>query len=456
MTLPLNTVIQGGCLEVMREWPEESIDLVMFSPPYWGLRNYDVEGQIGLEDHPNKYIAKIVEVCDQVKRILKKTGSMYIVLGDTYYGSGKGYGSKTPSKNLPYEECHPKIKQNARSSWLQPKQLLGIPWHVAIALQEDAWLLRNDIIWHKPNAMPSSVKDRLSQTYEHIFHFVKNRKYYYDLDVIREKPISVKPSGNKQRKPSLQPNRSHVGRSIPWKPLVKHDIAVQRFPTVNRQGGLGYTDPLHVKAYHEKGKNPGDVILTERESTLINFFKTKGSGGNPGHGIEGSTLGNSHPKGKNPGDIVGYNSKYFEPHGQTTQGFIRDQSQLKERQKSRIEAKRLFPNDPKKQQEYINFIHDHYGDPKGKNPGDFWNVCTKPFKGAHFAVYPEAICVNPILSSSPQNGTVLDPLCGSGTTCLVAKKLGRNYVGIEINPAYVTLARKRLEAIPEKLSSYFT
>ena len=90
----------------------------------------------------------------------------------------------------------------------------------------------------------------------------------------------------------------------------------------------------------------------------------------------------------------------------------------------------------------------------GKNPGDFWNVCTKPFKGAHFAVYPEAICVNPILSSCPPNGTVLDPMCGSGTTCLTAKKLGRKFIGIEINPAYVQLARKRLEAVPERLDTY--
>jgi DNA modification methylase len=90
----------------------------------------------------------------------------------------------------------------------------------------------------------------------------------------------------------------------------------------------------------------------------------------------------------------------------------------------------------------------------GKNPGDFWTVCTKPFKGAHFAVYPEAICVNPILSSCPPNGTVLDPLCGSGTTLVVAKKLGRNYIGIEINPAYVEMARRRLEAVSERLDTF--
>jgi site-specific DNA-methyltransferase (cytosine-N4-specific) len=304
----------------------------------------------------------MVTVCRELKRVLKRTGSMYIVLGDTYFGGGHGGNTlyKTPSGQLVKS-----VKQGESSNYVpimnwkdeiyKPKCLLGIPWRVAFALIDDSWILRNDIIWRKPNAMPSSVKDRLTQTYEHIFHFVKNRKYYYDLDAIREPHTSVKDLGRKRldtKTPKYDlavklgagkicPSgylAQHPKGKNPGDVLTKHDVAVRRFPT----GDLGYTDPLHVKAYHEKGKNLGD----------------------------------------------------------------------------------------------------------------FWNVCTKPFKGAHFAVYPEAICVNPILSSSPPNGTVLDPMAGSGTTCVVAKKLGRNFIGIELNPKYVELARKRLEAVPPRLDTF--
>jgi DNA modification methylase len=577
----------------MREFPEESIDFVMTSPPYWGLRNYGEatetvwdddcnckhewtqqrmtlvhenrnfqkgtqeevhgekpttyikkyddqvagfcvkcgawKGQLGLEPSWQMYVSHMVTVCQELKRVLKKTGSMYIVLGDTYAGSGQGhkiseqreaYKKYSKDLNFPYERPTVKVED------YKSKCLMGIPWRVAFALIDDGWILRNDIIWHKPNAMPSSVKDRLTQTYEHIFHFVKNRKYYYNLDAIREphqtsslkragisgvvpfnlrvrdvkrgkKGVFVEAGKVKQLKASKEevenyvyPERKHhIGdgyrqgmnrdesRLIEKRPflpkpeelvmylrkwkgswsydsidkalgkegdtashwftdsnsehgfsypsvddwvklkkllgfddafdkqmtevvyetsavmpqdriqLTKHDVAVRRFPTVNREGGLGYTDPLHVKAYHEKGKNPGDTFQTRKKPYIGN-----------------------------------------NPH------------------RMRLQNEQFLALDSSRP---MDLSH-----PKGKNPGDFWNVCTKPFKGAHFAVYPEAICVNPILSSCPPNGVVLDPMCGSGTTLVVAKKLGRNFVGIEINPAYVEIARKRLSKIPCKLDKF--
>ena len=147
--------------------------------------------------------------------------------------------------------------------------------------------------------------------------------------------------------------------------------------------------------------------------------------GNFGHG---DTHGNrfNNPDGKNPGDILRVDvyemDKMYDPRGQ--------------RLRTGLSYKQKWNN------------------LSGKNPGDFWNICTKPFKDAHFAVYPEAICVNPILSSCPPNGVVLDPMCGSGTTLVVAKKLGRNFIGIELNPSYVEMTRKRLEAVPERLDIF--
>ena len=360
--LPIKQVLCGDCVEVLKTFPDESVDMSMFSPPYWGLRDYGISGQIGLEEHPSKYIKKMVQVCQEVKRLLKKTGSMYIVIGDTYYGSGvkdpsdPSHGKMTRGSFCAAAKASQAIQNKYQTNWLQPKQLLGIPWCVAIALQEDGWILRNDIIWNKPNHMPSSVKDRLTNAYEHIFHFVKSRKYYYDLDAIREKPTSLKPSGNKQRKPSLQPHNSHVGRSIPWSPYR---------PESPPQGNRG----------KHKGIWGFDSFKRRKIEETAEFFKEKGSGGNidlpqPTHVL-------------------------------------------------------------------------------GKNPSDFWNITTKPFKGAHFAVYPEEVCVRPIKSSCPPDGIVLDPMCGSGTTLAVAKKLRRNYIGIDIVPAYVKMSTERLESTPE-------
>jgi len=678
----LNQIILGHCLVVMREWPEESIDFMMFSPPYWGLRNYgesteidwgDWKGQLGLEPTWQMYVAHMVTVCRELKRVLKKIGSMYIVLGDTYAGSGQGhkiseqretYKKYSKNLNFPFERPTVKIAD------YQPKCLMGIPWRVAFALIDDGWVLRERIVWHKGNPMPGSQKDRLTQTCETIFHFVKNSgkallwrneltgewislrprqvyfhvethelkdkcpskeeryavdefgnrhlvwkplwrgfDYYYELDAIREphetsslkragktgivpfnlrvrdakrgkKGVFVEAGKVKQLKASQEevetynypekayppheprhfqllqmgiPHGGHTGKTVrhdhplgknpgdvfrsnskflksdvktaspggrgiraikegklttfvrkrildvgaylkqklkesgykteelaeiieikkttidhyfrtdftgqalpdrhTWKllkPLLnlgeyedfideeirgalpqphplgknpgdvvstKHDLAV------NRVGNFSYTDPLHVKAY-EKGKNPGDTFQTKKEPYIGNNPHRMRLQNEQHLALDPSKpMDLSHPKGKNPGDVLKLD---FVACPSGPQRWEREGT-------NRVQAR---------------FHRD------GKNPGDFWTVCTKPFKGAHFAVYPEAICVNPILSSCPLGGTVLDPMCGSGTTLVVAKKLGRNYIGIEINPAYVEMARKRLSKIPEKLDKY--
>jgi len=285
-------------------------------------------------------------------------------------------------------------------------------------------------------------------------------------------------------------------------------------------------EPCQPQAFHPRGKNPGDIFTLDGRNVGTNV-------GEKGVLVDRTLQWRPQTRllrldGKNPGDIVGYDSKYAKhDYGQTVQGFIRSQSQLKERLKSRAIAKQLFPNDPEKQQEYINFVHDHYSDPKGPsprdilkldsvacpsgpqrweregtnrvearfnrvgknprdvtkigthhgsslssegrathykgqlveshpfgaNPGDFWSINTKPYKGAHFAVYPVEICIDPILSSCPPGGVVLDPMCGSGSTLVAAKTLGRKWIGIDINGDYVKLALERLAKI-STLDSY--
>ena len=225
----INKIHQGDVFELLRQMPDECVDMVMTSPPYWGLRDYGVDGQIGLEKHPQEYINKMVSLMREIRRVLKKTGSVYLNLGDTYFAkmASRPFSNKT-------ETPHPDGK------WLQSKQLMGMPWRVAIACQNDGWILRNAIVWAKPNPMPSSVKDRLNNTYEHIFHFVQSRKYFYDLDAIRE-PHKVntieraKYGGNIQQKEFTENGMKKISRNGIPNPLGKNpgdvwQITTQPFP----------------------------------------------------------------------------------------------------------------------------------------------------------------------------------------------------------------------------------
>jgi len=309
-------------MEVLKNFPSESIDMVMFSPPYWGLRDYGTvtekvweegwKGQLGAEPHPRKYVDHMLEVCGVLRKVLKKTGSMYIVLGDTYSsGRFEPYARKWSGQSKEEVKVIRKPVED-----LPPKCLIGMPWRVAFALIEDGWILRNDIIWHKPNAMPSSVKDRFTSSYEHVFFFVKSKRYYFDMEAVRER----------------------------WRDTRLHDI---------RRAG---------KKIRYRGKH-----------------KTK---------------------------------EYRYSQGLTD-----------------------CP----------------VGDPsKGRHPRDVWSIPTQPLRVngkfvKHFATYPEKLCETPIKASCPPNGIVLDPMVGSGTTCVVAKRLGRRWIGIDLNPDYVEIAKKRLK-----------
>lgn len=566
MVLPVNQVLVGDCMDIVKGFPAESIDMVMFSPPYWGLRDYgkDTEtvwggypecehewveemsglvhenrnnlrgpqeevagktgtawirkydqktvgfcvkcgawrGQLGLEPNFQMYVAHMVQVCREIKRILKKTGNMYIVLGDTF----------------------------------MKKHKLGIPWRVRFALNEDGWTSRGDIVWHKPNSMPSSVKDRLNTTYEMIFHFVKQKKYYYNLDIIREPHTSLKDLGRKRldtRTPKHDlAARLGAGNIGPSGYLVQHplgknpgDIVQTELVGLDVQGlirevyhrlsrngetyeGKNRLEDVNAKRLrafdgrkiretarqilkerkipqstklvefvhdhfcHPLGKNPGDTIHCRTERRLIQDRPLR-----PPHhpfrgdGWEGiNPYMKPHPKGKNPGDVVQEKAwqravelhskrgklrsngtiaghyldlpevaKHYNSKGKNPGDIVRIAEEKGRALKPPHHAKRKRASDIDRMVYSGGFYHEI-----GKNPGDFWSINTKPFKGAHFAVYPEEICVKPILSSCPPNGIVLDPMCGSGTTLAVAKKLGRKYIGIDLNSKYVSIAIDRL------------
>ena len=175
---------QGDAIEVLKTMPDQCINTCVTSPPYWGLRDYGVAGQLGLEPTPEEYVANLVEVFREVRRVLRDDGTLWLNLGDSYSGSCQTGGVNSISgkgKSQP----HVKHKRNTN---LKPKDLIGIPWMVAFALRADGWYLRQDIIWHKPNPMPESVEDRCTKAHEYIFLLSKSKKYYYDADAIREDP----------------------------------------------------------------------------------------------------------------------------------------------------------------------------------------------------------------------------------------------------------------------------
>jgi len=327
MILPINQVLHGNSLEVLKTIPTGTINTCITSPPYWGLRDYGVEGQIGLEKTPEEYVSKIVEVFREVKRVLRDDGTLWLNLGDSYAGSWGNYaptgqGGQRPKNTERWQRRAYEDKADWRPptsnkhEGLKPKDLVGIPWMVAFALRADGWYLRQDIIWHKPNCMPESVKDRCTKAHEYIFLLSKSLKYYYDAEAIKE-PIAAS--------------------------------------TVERA----------------KSKNNASTR------------KDKGT-------------------------------------AQWQSGLT-----------------------PEQQDKWYSNIDKN----TVRNKRSVWTVTTKPFKGAHFAVFPPDLIEPCILAGCPEGGIVLDPFMGSGTTAVVALKHNRNYIGIELNPEYIKIAEKRVSEL---------
>ena len=178
----------GGCLDILKQMPDESIDCVVTSPPYWGLRNYSTDGQIGLEPTIQEYIDVMTEIFSEVKRVLKDDGTLWLNMGDTYATKSGTYGGDEKYKGLHKGQGSSSTREqpDPKVNGLKHKDLCGMPWRVAFALQADGWYLRSDIIWHKPNPMPESVTDRPTKSHEYIFLMSKSTKYYYDAEAIKE------------------------------------------------------------------------------------------------------------------------------------------------------------------------------------------------------------------------------------------------------------------------------
>lgn len=296
--MEINIIHNENCLYGLKKLPDNSIDCCITSPPYWGLRDYGHEEQLGSEAHFKDFVNNLCNVFDEVKRVLKDTGTCFVNLGDTYNGnktgntSNKGYGENTVIDTFKKEKTE-----------LPNKSLCMIPERFAIEMVDRGWTLRNQIIWHKPNQMPSSATDRFTVDFEKIFFFVKKPiDYYFEHQL---EPYESKPQ------PPINKNKQNCNNGM----------STDRFSAGERD-------------YYSKG---------------------------------------------------------------------------------------------------------------GRNTRTVWSINTEPNSEAHFATYPQRLVERMIKAGCPENGIVLDPFFGSGTTGIYARKSNRNFIGIELNPDYIKIAENRLQ-----------
>lgn len=320
-------LLQGDCLQQLATLPAASVQCCVTSPPYWGLRDYGTAGQLGLEATPDEYVANMVAVFSEVRRVLRDDGTLWLNLGDSYAASTKQTGrndATTRNQIMGYrkvdntQESGAKVKTRVELGELKPKDLVGIPWRVAFALQADGWWLRQDIIWHKPNPMPESVTDRCTKAHEYIFLLTKAARYFYDAAAVAS-------------------------------PIAESTIRIHSSAGVNARGTGADWKQYHVGQGH---------------SGLVNGNLRSGT----------------------------------------------------------------------------------------RNKRSVWTVTTKPFKGAHFATFPPDLIEPCILAGSAADTLVLDPFSGAGTTGVVAVQHGRRYIGIELNPQYLEMSRKRIQLVRDSLT----
>ncbi|VCY58082.1 Modification methylase DpnIIB [Pseudomonas aeruginosa] len=187
----------GDCLDALRAMPDQSFHCCITSPPYFGLRDYGMPGQIGLEQTPAEFVSRLVEVFREVRRVLRDDGTLWLNIGDSYASTAPGTrNAPQPKGSKENPEQWGNFRPDLREYGIKPKDMIGIPWRLAFALQDDGWYLRQDIIWHKPNPMPESVRDRCTKAHEYVFMLSKSPRYYYDHEAVKEDAVSDHPSGN--------------------------------------------------------------------------------------------------------------------------------------------------------------------------------------------------------------------------------------------------------------------
>jgi len=417
MTIQL---IQGDCLQMLKTLADESVQCCVTSPPYWNLRDYGVDGQLGLEPTPELYVEHLVAVFREVRRVMRDDAVMFLNLGDSYAGSGQGWShSEKQSSNtgaIQYGPDNvygrpPGYISSTQGNGLKPKDLVGIPWRVAFALQADGWWLRQDIIWAKPNPMPESVTDRCTKSHEYLFLLTKSATYYYDHIAIQE-PAAYDGRKDTVMKGSPKYANGFVPDTSPQTLAVKGH---ERWPNSvvvgsPEMGGAGQGFKGH------SGNTLADgTILRTRNKRDVWFIAT--------HPFPSSHFAVMPETLVEPCILAGTSEKGCCP--KCGRAWVR----VVERTKN--------PNRDMEAQREADALRTGRTDGHISGPSGMVDETTTT------GWRPSCTCN----AGDPIPCVVCDPFAGSGTVGAVAKRLGRSFIGIELNPAYVKMAEDRIERV---------
>jgi DNA modification methylase len=454
-------ILQGNCIDKIKELEDNSIDCVVTSPPYWGLRDYGtasyeggnpnckhtitdgivdnknnklierpdrasdkkncvkcgakrIDKQLGLEPTYQEHIQNIVELFRAMKPKLKDSATVWLNYGDSYASTVNGTKVKDQVKNKVQFAGKYLIEGDDRTfrdkpfstiqGSLKPKDLVMIPNRIAIALQDDGWWIRSEIIWHKPNPMPESVSDRPTSCHEKIWLITKSKKYYYDADAIREPLVSssinvkIKSNGNIKNVFGKYKTDENEKKHRQGMSKTRGSKLVETRPKLPSQKEF-------VKYLREKTTLKDLVENTDIKKTTIE------------HWFRNDEVGFAFPSVEDWNKIKDLLDDWTEKFNNLDYALTYVETHLDEIQNN----------------------------PLGKNKRNVWTVTTKPFKGSHFATFPKDLIEPCIKAGCPEGGVVLDPFGGSGTTGIVSALNNRNAILIELNQKYIDIANKRID-----------
>ena len=386
-----NKIYNEPCLDTLRKMPNDFLDCVITSPPYWQLRDYGYEGQWGLEPTYQQYLNHLWEMMDEIYRVLKSTGTCWINLGDTYESSTK---------------C-----------------LLLLPHRFAIGCIERGWIMRNDVVWAKRNGMPESCTDRFSKKHEYFFFMVKSQKYFFDLDVVRDK---IKDVSIQRYKYNFTGQEG--GTSNNFKGDKSHLIPKSKYETID-------IEKEHRQGMHQ---NRGENLIEKRpnlptQKEFVTFLRNR---------IKMNVL------------VESINI----PKTTIEHWYRNDEKGFAYPSVAHWEAIKDYLDSWDDEFEYMNnkmtYVIYETDDinkniNRGKNPGtisDFWDITTKPSSNKHYAAYNDELIKKPILAGCPEGGLIYDPFMGTGSTAEACIRANRNFIGSEMSESYINICKDRLDS----------
>ena len=375
-----NEIIQGDALEVLRTLPDGIVQTTVTSPPYWGLRDYGVPGQLGLEATPEEHVAKMVEIFREVRRVTRDDGTLWLNYGDSYTSGGRdSYGGNDPHCKQATHSAIKDAKRAPQPSNLKPKDLCGIPWRVAFALQADGWYLRSDIIWHKPNPMPESCKDRPTKSHEYLFLMSKQPRYYWDAEAVREPHNSYLPMSHFSRRGNHPKKLDSSSRStFPMDGPREYNPAGRNIRDVWTIPTAPYSE-AHFATFPIKLVTP--CVLAGSPPKCCGVCGTPWVRVVERGNLVGRDRGGNYKGRESDVDLAGGN---------------------------RMESKNDY------------------------HPGMSYETKTLGWRSG---------CEH---DDDSGRSIVMDPFAGSGTVPFVAENHNRDYLGIELNPEYIAMAKRRL------------